>query len=40
LPGCMLLEVGSAANTLDEARAAARLAAKSLAAMIKEKAPK
>lgn len=39
LPGCMLLEVGSAANTLDEARAAARLAAQSLAAMIKEKAP-
>lgn len=35
LPGCMLLEVGSAANTLKEAETAARFAAKSLAKMIK-----
>lgn len=37
LPGAMLLEVGSAANTLEEAENAARFAAESFAAMLKEK---
>ena len=38
LPGCMLLEVGSWANTLEEAESAAVLAARSLADLIKENA--
>ena len=35
LPGCMLLEVGSAANTLEEAKNAARFAARSFVEMLK-----
>jgi stage II sporulation protein P len=34
LPGCMLLEVGSAANSLEEAETAAVLAAKAFASML------
>ena len=37
LPGCMLLEVGSAANTLEEAETAARFAALSFAQMLKDR---
>lgn len=37
LPGAMLLEVGSAANTLEEAENAARFAAEAFSAMLKEK---
>ena len=37
LPGCMLLEVGSAANTLEEAKTAASFAALSFADLIKSK---
>lgn len=37
LPGCMLLEVGSAANTLEEAERAARFAARGFAEMLKTK---
>lgn len=37
LPGAMLLEVGSAANTLEEAENAARFAAKAFFAMLQEK---
>ncbi len=36
LPGCLLLEVGSAANTLEEAENAARFAALSFSEMIKQ----
>lgn len=35
LPGCLLLEVGSAANTLEEAENAARFAARSFADLLK-----
>lgn len=37
LPGCMLLEVGSAANTLEEAQTAAEFAAEALARLIRDK---
>ncbi|MBE6712312.1 MAG: hypothetical protein E7580_02195 [Ruminococcaceae bacterium] len=36
LPGCLLLEVGSAANTLEEAENAARFSALAFAAMLQE----
>ncbi len=37
LPGCLLLEVGTAANTLEEAEQAARYAAEAFSNMLKEK---
>jgi len=37
LPGCMLLEVGSAANSLEEAETAARFAAQSFAQMLQNR---